>query len=220
MIFEHVKLPSLDFDLESETTDSGRFYVTPSGNRYHSVTTVLSSYSKDAIEEWRERVGEAEANKISGKASRRGTALHESCEKYLLNSLTPMKIRGMMPHIKQLFNQLKPHFDLNIGKIYCLEQALYSDKMKIAGRVDCIAFWNGVLSVIDFKTSSKFKDESHILNYFMQCTAYAEMFEELTGTPIEQIVVAIAVEGEEFPQFFVKQKHKYIPELMSYVNER
>lgn len=218
MTFEHIKLPALDFDLEAETTDAGRYYITPNGDRYRSVTTVLASYSKAGIQEWRERVGDAEADKISGKASRRGTDLHDVCEKYLLNSLTPMKIRGMMPHIKQLFNQLKPHFDKKIGEIYCLEQALYSDKMKVAGRVDCIAFWGGVLSVIDFKTSAKFKDESYILNYFMQCSAYAEMFEELTGIPIDQIVVAIAVEGEEFPQFFVQSKTKYLTELTKYVN--
>jgi len=121
-------------------------------------------------------VGEEEANKVSGKASRRGTALHSVCEKYLLNEMNELRMQTMMPNIKELFLQLRPELDQNIGKIYSLEQALYSDGLKIAGRVDCIAEWDGELAVIDFKTSSKEKWEDGILNYFMQCSAYAEMF--------------------------------------------
>ena len=139
MTFEHIKLPELDFDLEAVTTESGRQYKTPNGISYPSVTTVLSSYNKKAIYEWRARVGEEEANKVSGKASRRGTALHTVCEKYLLNEMNELRMHTMMPNIKELFLQLRPELDRNIGKIYSLEQALYSDGLKIAGRVDCIA---------------------------------------------------------------------------------
>jgi genome maintenance exonuclease 1 len=121
-----------------------------------------------------------------------------------------------MPNIKALFQQLKPELDKSIGKIYALEQALYSDELEVAGRVDCIAEWNGELSIIDFKTSSKLKEEGHIQNYFMQCTAYAIMFEERTGRPIDKIVVAIAVENEQ-PQIFVRSKLDYVTELMKYV---
>ena len=216
-MFKHVKLPELDFDLESITTDEGRKYLVPNGEVYKSVTTVLSSYNKQHILEWREAVGEEEANRVSGLAARRGTALHSACEQYLLNEMSSLQMTKMMPNIKHLFRQLKPHFDSNMGEIYALEQALYSDKLKIAGRVDCISFWNGVLSIIDFKTSTKYKLQENILNYFMQCTAYALMFEELTGTPINQLVVAIAVEEESLPQFFVVEKHKYITELIKYI---
>ena len=215
--FEFVKLESLNFDLKSVTTESGRLYQTPSGEMYPSVTTVLSSYNKKAIFEWRQRVGEEEANRISRKASGRGTKLHSVCEKYLLNEMTDMKYQMMMPDTKELFLQLKPHIDENVTKVYGIEQSLYSDALKIAGRCDCIALWNDTLSIIDYKTASKEKDENQILNYFMQCTAYAEMFEERTGMPVEQVVVAIAVQDTSQPQIFVREKHKYKDALMKYI---
>ena len=216
MIFTHEKLPELDFELEAKTTESGRLYYTPSGKAYPSVTTVLGSMNKDAIDAWRKRVGEEEANKVSGRASRRGEALHLACEKYLLNEMSDLKIRNMMPNIKELFFQLRPELDKNIGKIYAIEQSLYSDKLRIAGRVDTIAEWNKRLSIIDYKTSSKEKLEENILSYFLQCTAYAEMFEELTNKTIDTLVVAIAVEGGQ-PQIFVRQKYMYRTQLLSFL---
>ena len=215
--FEFVKLESLNFDLKSVTTENGRLYQTPSGEMYPSVTTVLSSYNKKAIFEWRQRVGEEEANRISRKASGRGTKLHSVCEKYLLNEMTDMKYQMMMPDTKELFLQLKPYIDENVTKVYGIEQSLYSDALKIAGRCDCIALWNDTLSIIDYKTASKEKDENQILNYFMQCTAYSEMFEERTGMPVEQVVVAIAVQDSSQPQIFVREKHKYKDALMKYI---
>jgi genome maintenance exonuclease 1 len=218
MSFVHVKIPELDFDLESQTTPEGRKYITPSG-KYSSITTVLSSYNKKAFFDWRARVGEEEANRVAAKASRRGTAMHTVCEKYLLNEMTDMKIKTMIPTTKELFRQLRPELDKNIGNVYALEQALYSDRLMVAGRVDCIADWNGVISVIDFKSSSRVKSEEGIQNYFMQCSAYAEMFGERTGKPIEQIVVAIAVENEDLPQIFVRQKYNYLNELKKYIDK-
>ena len=217
MTFVYEKLPELDFELEAKTTESGRVYYTPSGKAYPSVTTVLGSMNKEFIDAWRKRVGEEEANKISGKASRRGEALHLACEKYLLNEMSDLKIRNMMPNIKELFFQLRPELDKNIGTIYAVEQPLYSDKLKIAGRVDCIAKWDGKISIIDFKTSSKEKLEENILNYFLQCAAYAEMFEELTKKIVEILVVAIAVEGGQ-PQIFVRQRHMYRTQLLQFLS--
>lgn len=216
MLFEHIKLPELQFDLKAQTTDTGRIYLTPSGHKYPSVTTILSHYNSKAIAEWRERVGNEEANKISGRASRRGTKLHSVCEKYLLNEMSELKMSSMMPNIKEIFLKVKPHIDKNISKVYALEQALYSDNLKIAGRVDCIAEWNGVLSVIDFKSSTKAKRKESIGNYFMQCTAYAEMFYELTGTPIHQSVVLIGVE-EDHGQVFVEKTEDYCESLKEYI---
>ena len=216
MTFVYEKLPELDFELEAKTTESGRVYYTPSGKAYPSVTTVLGSMNKDAIDAWRKRVGEEEANKISGRASRRGEALHLACEKYLLNEMSDLKIRNLMPNIKELFLQLRPELDKNIGKIYAIEQPLYSDNLRIAGRVDTIAEWKHRLSIIDYKSSSKEKLEENILNYFLQCTAYAEMFEELTNKRIETLVVAIAVEGGQ-PQIFVRQKYMYRTQLLSFL---
>lgn len=214
--FEFVKLDSLDFDLNAVTTENGRIYETPDGRKYPSITTVLSSYNKKALFEWRKRVGEEEANRVARKASSRGTKLHSVCESYLLNELSGMKMQTMMPDTKSLFLQLRPHIDDNVGKVYGIEQPLYSHDLGIAGRCDCIAEWNGKLSIIDYKTASREKDEDGIMNYFMQCSAYAEMFGEITGIEIEQIVVAIAVEDGQ-PQVFTKTKHKYLPELKKYI---
>lgn len=216
--FEHVKLDSLKFDLESKTTESGRVYVTPDGRKYPSVTTVLGSMGKQAIMEWRKRVGFEEANRISRLASSRGTKLHSVCEKYLLNEMTQMKLNSMMPDTKALFRTLKPVLDENVGKIYSLEQALYSHVLMVAGRVDCIAEWNGELSVIDFKTSTKLKEENYIQNYFMQCTIYSQMFEEITNIPINQIVVAIATEESDTPQIFVRDKRDYWDKTRDFIN--
>jgi genome maintenance exonuclease 1 len=216
-MFNYVKLPELDFELKSETTNKGRTYVTPNGDVYPSVTTVLSPYSKEAILSWRKRVGEEVANKISTQASSRGTKLHSVCESYLLNEIPKEHMQMIMPDTKELFFKIKSHLDTNIGTIYSIERPLFSDKLKIAGKADCIAEWNGELSVIDFKTSSKEKQESYILNYFMQATAYAEMFEEMTGKTINQIVLVFAlVEGGS--QVIIKQKHDYLKPLTEYID--
>ncbi len=217
-MFEHIKLPELDFDLEAETLESGRTYATPDGKKYPSITTVLGATKDDSfLIEWRNRVGEAEANKITKKSADRGTKLHAVCEKYLLNELSNMKIRTMMPDIKDFFLQLRPHIDSNVGKVYGLEQALYSDRLKIAGRTDCIAEWNGKLSIVDYKNSRKEKKEDWIQGYFIQCSAYAEMFEDLTRKPINQIVVLIASE-EGTPQIFVRDKKNYVEKLYDTIN--
>lgn len=217
--FEFIKLESLDYKIKQVTKEDGtRRYETPSGQSYPSITTVLSAYSKKGIAEWRARIGDEEANKISSKASRRGTALHKMCETFLLNEMTEVKFASMMPDTKELFLQLRESLKVNVGKIYCIEQSLYSDNLKIAGQVDCVAEWKGKLSIIDFKTSSKEKEENYIQNYFMQCSGYAEMFEERTGIPVENIVVAIAVAETGRPQFFEKQKYNYLDELKSYID--
>jgi genome maintenance exonuclease 1 len=217
MSFNFVKLPELDFDLGSVTEDGSRKYTTPEGKVYPSVTTILShSTDKSFLVKWRKKVGEEEANKIVKKSSGRGTKLHSVCEKYLLNELNDMKIRMMMPDIKDFFLQLRPHIDKSVGNVYGLEQALYSDRLRMAGRTDCIAEWDGKLSIVDYKNSIKEKREDWIQNYFIQCTAYAEMFEDRTGLPIEQIVVAIANE-EGTPQIFIREKSKYVGELNRYI---
>ena len=218
MNFCHVKLSELDFELESTTTEKGRVYRVPGGELYPSITTVLSAYNKQAIIEWRQRVGEEKANEISRKAAGRGTKLHNTVEKYLLNEMTDMKLQTMMPDIKEMFFDMRKIIDENIGDIYGIEQPLYSHKLKLAGRCDCIAEWNGELAIVDWKTASRTKDKDHIQNYFMQATAYAEMFEERTGRAIDTIVVAISVQSES-PQLFVEKKSKYLLPLNEY-NER
>jgi len=215
-LFEHVSLPQLQFDLNAETTDKGRLYTTPEGNRYKSITTVLSHHNKEGILEWRKAVGEERANEVSRKAASRGTKVHKICEDYLKNEISDFKMQLLMPDLKELVFKIKPIIDENVGKVYAQEQALYSDKLKIAGRVDLIAEWNGKLSVVDYKTSTRQKDEENIQNYFMQCTAYALMFAERTGIWIDDIVVLIATE-EGPAQVFERQIDDYRASLLEYI---
>jgi genome maintenance exonuclease 1 len=216
--FEHINLIKLDFDLQSETTDGKRVYITPEGNRYKSITTVLGSESKSGIEEWVKRVGEEEANRVKKRAADRGTKLHKLCEDYINNEVTPIKLTQIMPDLKENFVKIKTHIDEHVGRVYAQEQALYSDRLRIAGRVDLICEWKGKLSIVDFKTSTKIKQEQWIENYFLQCTAYALMFHERTGMWIDDIVVLISTEEGE-AQVFEKQIHPYVKGLMTMIDK-
>jgi len=192
--------------------DGIRFYVTPAGNKYPSITSVLGANPEKikGLQKWRKRVGEAEANKISQKASRRGTTVHKICEDYLNNE--EEYINGAMPDSVGMFNSLKPILIENVGNIYGQELALYSDRLGVAGRVDLIAEWGGVPSIIDFKTSARPKKLEWIDDYFMQCSGYAAMYYEMTDFPIRDVVVAIMVDGDS-PQIFKGKVGEWLPSL-------
>ena len=168
--------------------DGHRFYEVD-GKNYPSVTTVLNIRKKDGLIEWRKNVGEGAANWEMARAARRGKSTHTLIEQYL-KSETPSE-RSVLP--LGLFKLLKPYVD-QINNIHLLESIMYSHKLTIAGQVDCVAEYNGKLSVIDFKTANKERQESWIDNYFLQCTAYAIMYEEIFKKPIEQIVILLAGE--------------------------
>jgi len=192
--------PKVLADLKSETFPDGkRYYTLEDGTKLPSVTTVLGAQKKKAIMEWRKRVGEEEANRVSRKATGRGTNVHTLCERYLNNDL----LGDIMPDAKEMFMSLKPLLN-RINNIHYQECALWSKQLEMAGRVDCIGEFDGKLSVIDFKTSKKIKTEAHIEDYFWQTTAYALMYEEMIGTPIDDIVIIMAVEDDQ-PLLF-KQK--------------
>ena len=212
--FTHTPLPESSVEeVHTETINKKRFYVTPDGNKYPSITTVLSGRAKEGINAWRERVGEAVANQIMRTAAKRGTAVHELCEDYLNNK--ELGNQEVLP--LAMFTLLKPELD-NINNIVAQEVGLYSDRWGIAGRVDCIADYDGKLTVIDFKTSTKEKKEEWIENYFIQCTAYCEMFEERYGRAIDQIAVLIVCEDGGV-QTFVKDKKDYLPLLQPAIDE-
>lgn len=197
-------------EMESVTTDSGRKYKTPEGLNYPSITTVLSILSRDSIAKWRKRVGEAEANKISTRASGRGTRVHEIIEKYINNQEDYRN--GYTPDIIQSFIDIRHILDNRIGTVYAMEAPLYSDHLGVAGRVDCVAEFDGKLSIIDFKTSMKPKRIEWIKNYFMQESAYAIMWEERTGMPIVQLVTIISVDNSE-PQVFIEHRDNWVRPL-------
>ena len=196
-------------NLESKTFPDGkRYYVTPSGNKLPSVTTVIGAQKKEAILEWRKKVGEEASNKISRQASSRGTNVHTLCERYLNND----KLGNIMPDAKEMFHSLVPLLD-RIDNIHYQEQALWSEQLGLAGRVDCIAEYDGVLSVIDFKTSKRIKTRDKILDYFWQECAYALMYEELVGQPINQLVTIMAVDNEQ-PLLFIEKTEDHIEGLV------
>jgi len=205
--------PMVIENLNTETVDDKRYYVTPSGQRLPSVTTVLGAMKKKEIMAWRRRVGEAEANRVSKLATGRGNRVHTLAEKHLMNESIEWKKE--MPDAIEMFQSIVPHFD-KINNIHYMEQALWSEKIGLAGRVDLIAEWEGKLSVIDFKTSKRIKTEDKIQDYFAQCVAYAMMYEERVGAPIDQIVVLMAVENEQ-PLIFVKETKDYVDTLYEHI---
>ena len=219
MAFNHVPvtLPKV-----TATTKNGiRLYETPEGNLYPSITTVLSVRNKQGLLEWRKKVGNDVANYISGKAARRGTAVHHMCDDYLNNlefewpDKWEKHKKNFLPYC--LFKQLRNVALSHIGDIYAQEAGLYSNKYKVAGRVDCIAKYKGILSIIDFKTSTKEKNDEWNENYYIQGSAYAEMFEELTGIKTSQVVILVVTEDGTV-QEFVKSKEDFLVRLSETVN--
>jgi genome maintenance exonuclease 1 len=192
-------------------TDGNRVYHTPDGKLYPSVTTVLSAHTKKGILDWRERVGEEEANRVSRKAAFRGTRFHTLAEKYLQNELSGGDF-SLMDY--EMFKVAQPVLD-RIDNIHAQESTLWSHHLRLAGRVDCIAEFDGKLSVIDFKTARREKDEEHIQHYYMQAAAYAIMFEERTKIPINRLVIAIVVE-DGFMQVFESRRDKHVNSLLYY----
>jgi genome maintenance exonuclease 1 len=190
----------------------GRKYQTPSGKSYPSVTSVVGLLGKEAIREWRARVGEEEANRVSARAARRGTTIHSLCENYLLNKEVKPGLFDV-----ETFDSIKPLLN-RINNIHCLETQLFSDYLQVAGTVDCIAEFDGRVSVIDFKTSRRIKSRDDIHGYFMQTSAYAVMFEELTKIPVSRLVVIMSVD-DEAPLLFIEKRDDWIGQFIELRND-
>jgi len=201
--------PELSFGMRTENINGKRHYATPEGELYPSITTILSEFNKAAIQKWRKRVGETEANKISGKASRRGTNLHSVCESYIQNE--DGFLDEQTPNITELFKTIEPFLE-RIDNVHGVELALYSDHFGVAGRTDLIAEFDGKLSVIDYKTSNRTKKKDWCESYFAQCAFYAIAYEELTKIPVPQVVVIIAVDNEQ-PQLFVEKRDDWVDKI-------
>ena len=196
-------------DLKTENINGKRHYITPDGNRYVSITTLLSNLSREGISRWRARVGAEEANRISTKASRQGTGVHSICESYIKNE--DGFLDGRMPNEVEMFQSIESLLDC-IDDVHCVEGALYSDELKLAGRTDLIAEFDNQLAVIDYKTSRKIKTWEMCHSYFMQGAFYAMAYEERTGIPINNIVIIMAVENEK-PLLFREAKDRWIEPL-------
>ena len=214
-MFNHVQISLPEVTIE--TINRKRFYVTPEGNKYPSITTVLSTRKKEGLFEWRKRVGNDVANYVARTSASRGTKVHHMCEDYLNNEFDEEKHKkDFLPFC--LFNQLKDQVLCNVGNIHAQEAGLYSDKYKVAGRVDCVAEYKDTLSIIDFKTSTRERSDDWNENYYIQGSAYAEMFEERTKIKIDQVVILVVTEDGTV-QEFVKSKQDYLPMLEESINE-
>ena len=183
-----------------------RFYDID-GVNYPSVTSVLSMRKSEGLKKWRKSIGENVANWEMRRCANRGKSLHTLVEQYMKNE-TP-SIRDVLP--LGLFKLMKPYLD-QINNIRLVEEIMYSKNLTLAGQVDCVAEYNGKLSVIDFKTANKERIEEWVENYFLQCTAYSIMYNETFNEPIEQIVVLMAAEDGSM-KAFVKEPKDYEEEL-------
>lgn len=210
--FNHAMVPFTE--LLTETIDGKRHYVLPDGvTRLKSVTSVLDEkLDKTALYEWRRRVGDAEANKVSVQAARRGTAVHKIAERYVLNEKDIYK--DQMPNNVESFQPIKLALDKHVDNILGIELPLYSKALGCAGRTDLIAEYDGVVSIIDFKTSRKPKKLEWIESYIMQTTIYAMMFERMYSLRVPQLAIIVSVDNEKTPQTFVLERDPYIDKVL------
>lgn len=205
--FQAIQMNSVD-------TPTGRFYTTPTGDKYASITTILGDKEKPGLISWKQSLGDVAAKKEMNRAADRGTAVHLMIEKYLNNDPTPTT-NQRLEHIVE-FKSLKLILN-NISDIIIQEAALYSDTLQVAGRVDCIGLYNGKLCIIDFKTSTNSKNRDIIQDYFLQTTAYAIMFEELYNIVIEDVIILMSVE-KGVPLVFKGKVDDYIHPLIKRIN--
>ena len=207
-MFCHVDCETISH-LNKDEGPSGRFYITPDGSKYPSITTVLGQTSdKTWLEEWKNKVGVEEARRVAKRATNRGTRIHKIIEDYLDNK----PISGLSYVDKSQFESIKGTLDLHIDNIRHQEAHLYSDYFQIAGQVDCIADFHNRLSIIDFKTSREKKFENDILDYYLQATFYAYAYYEMFGIKIKYIVILIIVDFDK-PQIFISKPEKHLDEL-------
>ena len=216
-LFNHVGLDPIE--MSAEMVEGKRVYLTPTGHHYPSVTTVIGNNAakKAGIAKWRARVGEKAANAKTTRATGRGTKYHSIAEDYFNNNLDLKKYKSY-PLPVLMFHHSRPTLD-RINNIYLQEAALYSKHLEIAGRVDCIAEFDGVLSIIDFKTAAEPKREKYLYDYFVQETAYACMLQENYGLSVKQLVTIVACENGETQVKVLPPKKEFFMKLMSYISE-
>jgi hypothetical protein len=213
--FNHIdiELPKLS----RETIDGVRYYSVPDEEellKLVSITSVTSNFNKDIFVKWRKKVGDEEADRITKRATKRGTDMHTLVEHYMKNEELPE-----VPPISDFLFKISKANLKRINNIYALEGSLYSKQLGIAGTVDCIAEYDGELAIIDFKTSAKPKPRGWIEHYFVQCMAYGCMLYELTGISVKKLVIIMACENGECVVYEERDKSKYIKLLTEYIGK-
>lgn len=211
--FVHLNMMD-NFDLPAEIVNGVRFYTTPNGDHYPSITSALSLKKQKSLENWRKRVGEENAKRKMERAADRGTKFHSVCEDYLHNK-TPD-----YPDVltKMLFGYARKTLD-RIDNIHAIEQALYSKILKCAGRCDLIAEFDGKISIIDFKTSEEIKKREWIDSYFLQATFYSACYYELKNIKADNLVILMVAENGEVEVFQEKVEKSYLVEVKNQIAE-
>ena len=205
-----------ELELDKKETTGCRLYQLTNGNWVPSITSVTGIYNREVFVAWRKRVGIEEANRITKKATSRGTDFHEAAQAYLMN--LEMDWDEFQPLTKFMFHHLKPELD-KINNIHAIERTLYSEYLGLAGRVDCIAEYDGELAVIDFKTSTKIKPEKWVENYFVQEMFYASAYYELTGISVKKLITLMVTPEGEVKVFDKRNKEDYIKLLVRYIKK-
>jgi len=205
-----------DVELNCKNKNGIRLYNIPNGDWVPSITSVTSFYNRQVFVEWRKRVGNEEADRITKKATSRGTDFHEVAQDYMLNK--ELNWDNYRPLSKFMFYHLKPELD-KINNIHAIERTLYSEYLGLAGRVDCIAEYEGELAGIDFKTSDKIKPEKWIENYFVQEMFYASAYYEMTGISVKKLITLMVTPSGEIKVFDKRNKSDYIKLLVRYIKE-
>ena len=219
MTFSFVDVDLNTTEVEAVSKDGVRFYPIPGADKYYpSITSITSFKNAEFFKSWRARIGEEEANRITARTTQRGTAFHSITEDYINGVLNLDSYLENNPLSVRMFQSAKSELN-RINKIHCLETFLYSHYLGLAGRVDCIGEFDGELAVIDFKTSTKLKQESYIEHYFVQETAYAAMFLERSGIEVKKIVTLIATEEGSTQVFQKYNLDDYLQLLKSYIED-
>ena len=206
----------VDLELEKKESSGMRLYNLPNGDWVPSITTVTSFYNREIFVKWRKRIGLEEANRITKRATARGTDFHQVCQDYLENK--ELNWDDYQPLSKFMFFHTKPYLD-KINNIHAIERTLYSEYLGLAGRVDCIGEYEGELAVIDFKTSEKIKPEEWLENYFVQEMFYGSAYYELTEIPIVKLITIMVTPGGDVKIFDKRNKGDYIKLLVRYIKK-
>jgi CRISPR/Cas system-associated exonuclease Cas4 (RecB family) len=212
-MFTHIdlNLPQLT----RENIDGVRYYnIGGENKKLVSITSVISHYNKEKFAKWRKRVGEEEANRVTKRATSRGTDTHTLIENYLLNEELP----EVQPISEMLFKLAKPTLN-RINNIHCLESSLYSEVLGVAGSVDTIGEFDGELAVIDYKTSAKPKPREWVEGYFVQTMFYGMALYEMTGIQIKKLVIIMTCEDGECVVYEERDLEKYMRLVIQYIKK-
>ena len=198
-----LNLIETDTSIRSLEENNIRLYSTP-GGIFPSVTTVVGWDKRLFFESWR-----IKNKQESERVCTRGTNLHSLVENYIMGK--EVNLNNLDYKTQDMFHLIKPKVD-ELDEIYALETPLWSTKLGLAGRVDCIGIYEGKIQVIDFKGSTRPKDIRDIQNYFLQATAYCLMWQERTGEKIKDFSIFLASE-EGIMQVFTEKTVNFVSDL-------